>query len=267
MSCDTFELILKEIKKIKPRVVVLYHGGEPFLNKNIFEMITALKSIGIETIKIVTNGMLLTDDLLEKIIKSDLDVLEFSLDGKTPEENDSIRLGCNYQKVSSIIKNLIEKKRYLNVKKPEIFIANIQFPTEEELRGGKPGIPDYLIKDFSQYSESEIEFKVYWLIYWPGMPIETSQYKLINLETTEKPLNYCEHPIDLITIRYNGDVVPCCYDTTSEYVLGNIHHSSVKKIWNNEKYRKLRKTIKDGKLLPLCKNCPVLNPNCYLIKK
>ena len=43
MSLETFEIIMKELKYIKPRVVVLYHGSEPFLNKNIFSMIRQLK--------------------------------------------------------------------------------------------------------------------------------------------------------------------------------------------------------------------------------
>jgi len=47
MSLNTFKRIVKDIKDIKLRVVVLYHGGESFLNKNIFKMISSIKSIGI----------------------------------------------------------------------------------------------------------------------------------------------------------------------------------------------------------------------------
>lgn len=190
-------------------------------------------------------------------------MIEFSLDGKSAEENNNIRVGSNYKKVSSLIKNLIELKHKLNIKKPQIFIANCQIPTEDEVKRGQPKLADYIIEDFSQYDDSEIKFKVCWTIYWLGMPSETSKYKLIESFEGMDTLNYCEHPIEIITIRYNGDVVACCYDTTSTYVLGNIKESSIKEIWNNERYRALRKSIKSKNYLPLCNNCNVLNPKIY----
>jgi len=264
MSWDTFKLILNEIKEFEPRVVVLYHGGEPFLNKRIFDMISELKKIGIGLVKIVTNGMLLTIDSIKKLINSGLDIIEFSLDGKTEKENDDIRVGSSYKTVSSLIKEFIKIKKNLNVKKPDIYIVNCQIPTEKELEE-EIKVPDYISKDFSKYNDTDIKFKVGRAIYWSGMPIDTSLYKLITLSEGEY-LNYCEHPIELITIRYNGDIVACCYDITSTCILGNIHESSIKEIWNNEKYRTLRKSIRNRKLLKLCKNCHIINPTCYIVR-
>ena len=37
-----------------------------------------------------------------------------------------------------------------------------------------------------------------------------------------------------ITIRSNGDVVPCCYDLTSKLVMGNIRENSLAQIWNGD---------------------------------
>ena len=91
MSLETFEIVIKEIKALNPRVVVLYHGGEPFINKNIFNMIRQLKSCGIGFIKTVTNSTLLDQSMLLEIIQSRLDSIEFSLDGTSPEENDEMR--------------------------------------------------------------------------------------------------------------------------------------------------------------------------------
>jgi len=36
MSEQTFSQIYEQIKKFRFRMIVLYHGGEPFLNKNFF---------------------------------------------------------------------------------------------------------------------------------------------------------------------------------------------------------------------------------------
>ena len=85
----------------------MYHGGEPFLNKQIFEWIGVIKSMGAGFVKTVTNGILLTDDMLIRVVESGLDSIEFSIDGQSPEENNTIRIGSDYQQVAETIKSLI----------------------------------------------------------------------------------------------------------------------------------------------------------------
>ncbi|KKL60605.1 hypothetical protein LCGC14_2203620, partial [marine sediment metagenome] len=58
-----------------------------------------------------------------------------------------------------------------------------------------------------------------------------------------------------ITIRWNGDVVPCCYDIMSEYVIGNIRENSLEEIWNNERYNNIRKGIEIGHPVEICGGC------------
>lgn len=267
MSVETFEIALKEIKALGPRVVVLYHGGEPFINKNIFDMIRQLKSCGVGFIKTVTNGMLLSQSMLLKIIQSGLDSIEFSLDGTSPEENDGIRVGCDYQKVSSLIKQLIALKRELLSDTPEVVVANCQIPSQSELEQGNAKIPNYIASDFSQYDDNEIKFKTCFAIHWPGFPVDASKYRLSEPLGIEQTLDYCEHPMELITIRHNGDVVACCHDITSTYVLGNIKEAPIDRIWNNKRYRALRRSIKSKRYLPLCQNCHIVKPQRFLIRK
>ena len=64
MDYQVFEKIIKEIKSYKNyvKVIVLYHGGEPLLNKEIFNMIKELKEIKNDFfIKTVSNGMALNE--------------------------------------------------------------------------------------------------------------------------------------------------------------------------------------------------------------
>jgi len=264
MSSEIFKIALKEVRVLKPRVVVLYHGGEPFVNKNILEMVKQLKLADVKFIKTVTNGMLLNDDLLFKIIESGLDRIEFSLDGRSAKENDTIRRGCSYSKVSLTIKKLISAKKYLKRNNPFICISNCQIPDENNF-DKMPVIADYILKDFYQYTNNaELELRACHSIHWPGYPIARSRYKL-NKPNKEKS-NYCEHPLKLITIRHNGDIVACCQDITSMYILGNIQHHSIRELWNNERYRALRKSIINRDFLPLCRNCNIVNPNSGLIQ-
>lgn len=94
MSLDVFQKILTEIKKHKEniKVIVLYHGGEPFLNKNFFKMVKEIKIVNENFyIKTVSNGTVLNDRIIEEIISGDIDLIEFSLDGYSSKDSEKIR--------------------------------------------------------------------------------------------------------------------------------------------------------------------------------
>ena len=58
-------------------------------------------------------------------------------------------------------------------------------------------------------------------------------------------------------ISSDGDVIVCCVDSEKDYIVGNIKESSIEEIWNNEKYRNIRKLHKDGKYnqVDICSKC------------
>ena len=94
MSLEIFEKIILEIKKNVQhiKVIVLYHGGEPFLNKNFFYMLNEIKKINKDIfVKTVSNGTVLNEKIIKKIVESDLDLIEFSLDGQSAEDSEKIR--------------------------------------------------------------------------------------------------------------------------------------------------------------------------------
>ena len=260
--------IVEELKSYNNvNVVVLYHGGEPFFNKNIFSMIDTLKSMGIPFVKIVTNGTLIKDEMLPEIIKSGLDSIEFSLDGLSPEENNQIRIGSDYYQVASTIKKLLSLKNNLRANKPDIFIANTQIPTESDIKKNvQVSTPKYLLDDFSDF-EGKIGFKNTYMLKWPGFDC-FDDYRVVEGPMTKnhKLSNYCNHVMETITFRWNGDVVPCCYDTTSNYVIGNIMEQPLSEIWNNKRYKNLRKSIHLQQYLPLCVNCSVIKPQLFVVK-
>ena len=70
-----------------------------------------------------------------------------------------------------------------------------------------------------------------------------------------------------MTIRSNGDVVPCCYDLTSKLIMGNIMNDDPEEIWKNKSYKDLRDSIQKKKYKSICSNCAVVKPNKYLIQK
>lgn len=67
--------------------------------------------------------------------------------------------------------------------------------------------------------------------------------------------------MDFAVITWEGDVIPCCFDTEARYKMGNIFEERLEDIWNNEKYQSFRKTIlNQQEQMMICKNCPKYLP-------
>lgn len=247
MNDETFNKIYEQIKNYRFRVIVLYHGGEPLLNKNFFVMLKKLKPLA-EKVSTVTNGSFLNESIIEQILDSGIDEINISLDGSSPEENNRIRIGSDFKQITDQIKKLIILRNQRDLKKPKIFIANAQIPTDLD-KTDRIDTSTYLLEAFKEVLK-EIEFKSTYTIMWPGMP---QKYP------SPKPKgNFCDNIMSTITIRWNGDVVPCCYDLVNMMVMGNVLNEKIESIWNNDKYVKLRRDIQEFHPPALCKNCIVL---------
>jgi radical SAM protein with 4Fe4S-binding SPASM domain len=272
MREETFSLVLKSmaLNASSIKVVVLYHGGEPLLHKGFADMVRRVKALSVPFVKTVSNGMLMTQATLVGLIESGLDVIEFSLDGESPEENDLIRRDCDYTTVVRNVKRLIDYKRQRGTSTPQIYLSSTRFidkHTHHE-REQDPTPPEYLLKEFAEpYASGIAGFKCTWAMKWPHMEILDELYDLYQDPYHREPNNYCDHVVNTMTVRWNGDVVGCCYDLTSRYVLGNVHTHDLATIWNNERYLHMRQSIEEMTFVPLCANCNVVKPNVYLTLK
>ena len=103
---------LKENKKIFDNLQnirigkITFAGGEPLLYENLFELVNYIHEKNPDIIlSLTTNGKIIDDVLLEKIIKT-FDWLTFSIDSSDENVNDVIGRGTNH--LSKVI-NLLEK--------------------------------------------------------------------------------------------------------------------------------------------------------------
>lgn len=86
------EMIANQVKS------VIFLGGEPLADKNIFHYIKILRSAGIEC-SISTNGTLITPPVAEQIASLGVKMIAVSLDGGTPAENDRVRGAGSFERI------------------------------------------------------------------------------------------------------------------------------------------------------------------------
>lgn len=110
LSREILEKSLDEICNWKWDSAVMFTGGEPFLRKDIFELISYSVNRGLKT-ELVSNGSLINEDLAFKIVSSGLQNIAVSLDGAKEETHDFIREKGAFKKTLNAIDNLVAAKR------------------------------------------------------------------------------------------------------------------------------------------------------------
>ena len=99
---------------------IYFGGAEPFIREDFLEILAHVKSFAL-SISFTTNGTLLDQKIIEKIIELGIDSINVSIDG--PEElHDKLRGQGNFRKVMSNMQYLLECKKRDNIKKPLITV-------------------------------------------------------------------------------------------------------------------------------------------------
>lgn len=243
--------------------------GEPFLNKEFFEMVeyAADKHILVKT---TTNGTLFTDEIIDKIVNSKLHEISISVDGATKKIFEKIRKGANFEQVIEGIKKLISARKG---KYPIISIwvvgtkDNIN-EIEDILRLCKELNVDKVTLQYNLnlWGKEELKKKL------KDMALDENERNIANNAkelAKELKLNFrlfemdkysknnkCSWPWLQAFITADGCITPCCLRPDPKLVnFGNIFEQPFKEIWNNDKYKNLRRLIKYHILPKYCKDC------------
>ncbi len=81
-------------------------------------------------------------------------------------------------------------------------------------------------------------------------------------ETAARRL-YCTQPWSVIYVTWKGEVRTCCFN---EYCLGNLEQARFAEIWNGRRYREMRRAVRKGQVLDICRDCLKSNLNYSVIK-
>ena len=247
MDLSLFERLIKEVALYKNQVsaVHLHNYGEPLLDRDLFKKIKLSKKLGIKHVYFVTNGSLLTPVVSEKLILSGLDQFKISFYGTDPETYNKTMVDLDFDKAMYNVKQFINIRNKLKAKFPSIIIQYLPQASNQAK-----------VKQFYTIFNSLIDRKlgdtlnVYALSnYSDGRDYSDFSGRIIS--------STCHAPWKSMLILYDGRVVVCCLDYNGVIEVGNVNQETIKQIWNNSRYQKVRddfKKLKYQDYLP-CKNC------------
>jgi len=285
LSAEKWVNIIEEAGKLGVKYCDIL-GGEPFVEpKKVIHIMEAIKKQGMSGIT-VTNGTLLTEDIIKKLIEIGWDDLIFSIDGAYPTTHDnlrgkdkvfekctnSIRLINHYKEVFGkdkprlqtffVItnKNYQEIPRFIILAK-DLGIKKIVFQAMIETH-----LPSKNLKldgqdhvKFKQYAEQAKE-----LSDKEGVTTNIADFfdcLLINkANKTEDIIRNdsfnkhvpCYEPWYFLQISPEGYVSPC---SVLESRKVNVKQKSLEEIWYGGFFKNFRKRIASGKLDKRCSRC------------
>jgi radical SAM protein with 4Fe4S-binding SPASM domain len=294
MSFETFKKVVDDAKKYLIKVY-LADWGEPFLNPDVFRMIKYAEEQGIMTSASTNLHFFKNADDFRKLIDSGLSELTISLHGASQKTYETYQPGKSFSETIKKIKLINELKRQMGSSKPVISLAfAVTKKNQHEVR-----LFNSLAKNLGCNSEiypASINIRFYmqnvakltalidqWapnvmlLEKWStrarrGKPDVIRFYKTLMelrkmtgkitlklLEDSKITAKYtCFEPWQSMVVNWDGTVSLCCIDFY-KYSMGNVHKDNIINIWNNDKYKKvrkfLRKEINVGDIDFPCKYC------------
>ena len=227
------------------------------------------------TIELVTNGMLLTEDMSKFLIDNDVEV-SISFDGSSAGIFERIRRGSDFEIICRNIERISTIASQMNpFRAPGVGIS-IQRGNWNDLQNIARTANDLGVKRVSMWPVTNpkqcrivpdeiVTTEIANAIHYAedkGMAVDMypirlgdyiwdgSKYIYIHDSLVNKK---CNAPFICTSIAWDGEVHLCCnYGDT----VGNMSDKSFHDVWHSERYQNLRRQVNDEKNLPeSCKNC------------
>lgn len=233
MPMELFRKVADECAALGITHVRMHNYGEAFVDRQLVEKIRYAKQVGIKEVGLISNGSLITEDVARGMIEAGLDAINISLDAAGKEVFETTRVGLKYDKVMAAIERILRIRGELGRTRPKLILSFVRQDNSAEeqafierwrSRADKVHVTDLHNWAGTLHTESGVNFPCYrqWLTF---------------------------------TVLWDGRVSLCCADFDGREILGDLRTSTIAEIWNNERYREVRRAQLEHGGPSLCQSC------------
>ncbi len=243
LSLELFHRILEEsLRHGRRQMLILHNSGEPLLNPDIFDMISAAKRRrAARVVQFATNGVNLTRERAVRLIESGLDGLVISVDAARREEYAELKGVDCWEQVVENARTLMEEKRRRKSPTPYVSAKMVR-------RKGREGsFREFL--DFWRPIVDEAALTPF--TNWGGRVADEGT------EPVARERFACHFLWFYPAIQWDGTVYCCCACTDRSAVIGNVNEKPLARIWRDEPLAALRRLHLEkryGEARP-CRDC------------
>jgi MoaA/NifB/PqqE/SkfB family radical SAM enzyme len=250
MSMNTLHLIMDNLILMKLPFKVAYFNlhGEPLLNPHIDEMIHIVHEHNIaERYSISTNGIMLTDAKLNRLINAGIDSVEINLD--TARLNKYMELKGDNQ-LDIVLDNIVNALEVISSHSRTLNLY-IKCAFQSECNGISEDDIESVMLYFKKHAENSKKIHI-------EICKEINCYKRNSENIFSNKQKLCEMPFSQITMHHDGMVSFCCRDINYDMTLGKITHAySLFEMLKGKELRQIRELhlSQDLESMPACKTC------------
>ncbi|MBM7866460.1 radical SAM protein [Heliobacterium gestii] len=256
---------------------VTISGGEPLTRSDFHLIAKRLKERGV-TPHIITNGWLLTEELLDKVANIGMGTFAISLDG-VRETHDYMRMPGSFDRIMAAF-DLLKKTNVTTAAITTVNNKNIgelgkigdiliekgihlwqlqiglpmgNFADFDELLLAPEQMDDIIDFAYNMLDEKRIRLFLADCI---------GYYNVKEIAVRDRTFNAfnaqwqgCSAGKSNVGILHNGDIVGCASVRDRQYIEGNIRQTPLREIWHGENSFQWSRTMAKSKLSGLCHKC------------
>ena len=259
LPLETFKNLIDEVGDYL-LLIVLWSWGEPFLNPDVFDMITYAKAKRIVVHSSTHGNVPFNDEKADRLVDSGLDSLVFALDGATQETYAKYRRGGRVDAVISNIRNVVAAKQRKGSKTPLLTVRFVVMQhNEHEVHvvrdlARELGVDMFTVKtvDLPPARGADLDSD-----YAP----DDRQYRRYDYEPggfLRKKLPFdCMRPSKRITLNANGQIVSCEWDYKALHSFGPLSsRGDAMRRWKGKEAASFRAKFNLGNNdFYLCRDC------------
>jgi MoaA/NifB/PqqE/SkfB family radical SAM enzyme len=269
MELDQFRAIIDECRD-KVSAVSLYYLGDPFMHPDIDAMCRVAFDAGINVHLSTNFSFKFSDERIAQICENGVTHLTVCVDGFSQDTYGRTRIGGKLAYVLANLERVLEYRRTHERAYPKVEVQYIKFNHNLHQT-------DEALAYFERIGVDHVE--TFWGMVNNYVDLAPEKFTV----TAPKPAQRvprCPWPYGAMTIKYDGDVIPCCvYRAKPQYekggdpkALGNVFRDGgVEAVWNSKAYRDARRLVADPSSVErdpslkehFCYGCPAIFESTY----
>ncbi|MDT5293784.1 MAG: hypothetical protein QOJ76_664 [Acidobacteriota bacterium] len=225
----------------------MYNWGEPLLHKQTPELIRYAKGKDLKVILSTNLSIKLSDDYIERLVRSGLDTLIVSLDGTSEEAYERYRIGGNFGLIRENMLRIQKAKARAGVSTPDVMWQFLVFRHNEHEVARAREVYREWGADSLKIAPAEMPLAQYNTGFEPSTLPQYNMYDSGNAlaKETERQMNggkACSWLYGTFVLNPNGKVSPCCAVSAEKNDFGEYRAGGdFFKVWNNATFRQARK--------------------------
>ncbi len=244
MSDETFDRLLAECAREPAfQVMVLAFQNEPFLDRGLVDKARRFKALMPDKwLEVVTNGSPLTEALLPEVYEH-FDLVSLSVNAHSADVYESVMRGLKWERMQALLRTIAARPAWRD-KTILRFIrqkANMHQMHAFKRHWNREGFRVFhydindRLGDLRDFGAQDLPMTL------------ARRTRLGTLKLLSRALSKtCPIPFQSFYVRADGSAVLCFCDYTEQRLLGSVERSSIREIYHDAPYRRIREAALRG---------------------